>query len=153
MPFFTRTRRWHFYSLVSLSSLFQVELCGCFITLWSLDLFRSVSVSVPLCLPLSFSLSPSLLAEKGADCSFVDESSSSSSSSSLLLQASLSGQEEVVAALLRCLSSLEGGARLPALLALGNEEHITPLMAAVAEGHEGVATVREGEREREGGRN
>ncbi len=53
---------------------------------------------------------------------------------------------EVVEALVRCLASAfaETGSpnsTLAALLTLGNKELITPLMAAVAEGHEVIAKV------------
>jgi hypothetical protein len=90
----------------------------------------------------------------------------SSSSSSLLLQASLLGQKEVVKALLHCLllgsshrhtplplssdtgsdnvvttDTTEEEAPLATLLRLGNEELITPLMGAVAEGHENITMV------------
>ena len=91
-----------------------------------------------LCCHLTCCLS--LCAEKGADCSFVEETSSSS----LLLQACLLGQQQVVAALLRCLGGEQEGAVEPGLLTLmrlGNEERITPLMAAVSEGNEAVTMV------------
>ena len=93
-----------------------------------------------------------VVTEKGADCTYVE----AASSASLLLRASLLGQAQVTAALLQCLarpptgsssaSSSAGQAtadsKLTILLRLGNEELITPLTAAVAEGHEDVVMVR-----------
>lgn len=98
----------------------------------SLILEMRISVHVSLCVCVC-------RAEKGANCSYVEQASSSS----LLLQASLLGQEAVVRALLRCLAAAPApSSQLSNLLSLGNLELVAPLAAAVAEGNEPVAMVR-----------
>lgn len=82
----------------------------------------------------------SISLEKGANCSYVEPTSSSS----LLMQASLLGHESIVRALVPCLLVDESptSPKLLKALSLGNDELITPLAAAVAEGNENVAMVR-----------
>ena len=65
-----------------------------------------------------------------------------STSTSLVYQATVGGQAAVLQALINCLSNNEEPTdELMTLLKLGNNEGITPLYAAVAEGHHDVASV------------